>query len=137
MNINMLLFWSFTLTACAFVLFVHSVLLMRKLIHSQHLSWWKMLVVVLSCMVSIWSTFVAFGAFSMVPNFDDILGTHFTIQFYMMFKASIDMATISCQIQTTIVVAVYIIGAYLERKLFPPVKLAPQWVTIRENRLTR
>ncbi len=137
MNTNMLLFWSFALTVCAFALFVHSLLLMRKLIHSQHLSWWKMLTVILTCMVSIWSLIMAFDAFSMVPIFNDIFGTHFTIQFYMMFQTSIDMATISCQVQTAIVVAVFMIGAYLERKMFPNVKLAPQWVTMIESRLTR
>ncbi len=137
MNTNMLLFWAFTLTVCAFVLFVHSLLLMRKLIHAQHLSWWKMLTVILSCLVSIWSMFVAYGGFSTVPNFNGVIFGHFTMAYYMMFKASIDMAVISCQVQTAIVLAVFIIGAYLERKMFPTVKLAPQWVTIRERHLLR
>lgn len=137
MNTNMLLFWAFTLTVCAFALFVHSLLLLRKLIHSQHLSAWKMLTVVLSVLVSIWSLFMAFGAFSMVPNFYGIFLPHITLAFYMGFKASIDMATVSCQVQTAIVVAVFIIGAYLERRMFPIVKPAPQWVTMRGSRLKR
>jgi hypothetical protein len=137
MYIDMLLVWAFVLTICAFALFVHSLLLLRKLIHSQHLSAWKMLTVVLSTLVSIWSMFVAFGGFSTEPNFYGMFVPHSGWNFYMMFKASIDMATVSCQVQTAIVVAVFIIGVYLERKMFPHVELAPQWVTTRENRLTR
>ncbi|MHB8600770.1 MAG: hypothetical protein ACYDER_28685 [Ktedonobacteraceae bacterium] len=137
MNTNMLLFWSFALTVCAFALFVYSLLLMRKLIHSQHLSWWKMLVVILSCLVGIWSMFVAFGGFSLVPSVNIIYMGRFPWAFYNMLVTSIDMATMSCQVQTAIVVAVFMIGAYLERKMFPTVKLAPQWVTMIESRLTR
>ncbi|HLJ32798.1 MAG TPA: hypothetical protein VKU38_04065 [Ktedonobacteraceae bacterium] len=138
MYIDMLLFWAFTLTVCAFALFVHSLLLLRKLIHTQHLSAWKMLTVVLSVLVSIWSLFMAFGAFSMEPNFSgNIIWGHFSLAFYIGLKANIDMATVSCQVQTAIVVAVFIIGAYLERKMFPIVKPAPQWVTVREGRPTR
>lgn len=137
MNTNMLLFWAFTLTVCAFALFVHSLFMLRKLIVSQHLSAWKMLIVVLSALVSIWSLFMAFGAFSMVPNFYGISLPHTTLAFYMGFARGIDMATVSCQVQTAIVVAVFIIGAYLERKMFPIVRPAPQWVTIREKRPTR
>ncbi|MEO8971630.1 MAG: hypothetical protein ABI406_08540, partial [Ktedonobacteraceae bacterium] len=137
MDTNILLFWSFALTVCAFALFVHSLLLMRKLIHLQHLSWWKMLVVILSCPVGIWSMFVAFGGFSMVPVFDDILSGHGGPNFFLVVNANIDMAIVSCQVQMAIVVAVFIVSAYFERKMFPPVELAPQWVTIRENHLTR
>lgn len=137
MNTNMLLFWSFALTVCAFALFVHSLLLLRKLILSPHLSAWKILTVVLSTLVSIWSMFVAFGGLSTVPNFNGLILGHGGPIFYMIVNASIDMATISCQVQTAIVVAVFMIGAYLERKMFPTVKLAPQWVTMIESRLTR
>lgn len=137
MDTNILLFWSFTLTVCAFVLFVHSLLLMRKLILSQHLSGWKMLVVALSCLVGIWSMFMAYGGFLTEPNFAGLFVGHAGPNFYIMFNARIDMAIVSCQVQTVIVVAVFIISAYLERKMFPPVELAPQWVIIREKRLTR
>lgn len=135
MNMNMLLFWSFALTVCAFALFVHSLVLLRKLIYAQHLSAWKMLTVVLSTLVSIWSTFVAFGAFSMVPQFSGlIIWGHFGPDFYMRIASSIDMAIVSCQVQTAIVGAVFIIGAYLERKMFPSFSLVPQWVTIKGSR---
>lgn len=135
MNMNMLLFWSFALTVCAFALFVHSLLLMSKPIQSQHLSWWKMLVVILTCLVSIWSMFVAFDGFSTVLYFSNSLSWHyFPPNFYNMLVANVNMAIVSCQIQAAIVVAVLIIGTFLGRKLFPTVKTVPQWVTIRENR---
>lgn len=81
--------------------------------------------------------FMAFGGFSTVPNFNGIIFGHPGLFFYMMVNANIDMAIVSCQVQTAIVVIVLIIGAYLERKKFPVVEPAPQWVTIRENRLPR
>lgn len=141
MDIDLLLFWAFMLTAGAFALFVLSLLLMRKLILSQHLSWWNIPIVILTCIVSIWSMFVAFGGFWTVLSFRSmlniILSGYPPQPFYNMLVASIDMAIVSCQVQTAIVVAVFIIVTCLERKLFPPAGRAPLWVTMREQRLTR
>lgn len=80
---------------------------------------------------------VAFAGFSTESSFNYILGLHIPLLFYDTLVANVKMAIVSCQVQTAIVVAVFIIGAYLERKLFSPVEPAPQWVTIRESRLTR
>lgn len=131
---TMLIFWAFTLTVCALVLFVHALLLVRKLIHRQHVSAWKMGTVVFSALVSIWSLFVAFGAFATVPNFSNIiLGHGPSLSFYIYLKTNIDMATVSCQVQTVIVAAVFLIDVYLERRMFPAVQTVPQWVTMRER----
>lgn len=131
---NMLAFWAFALTVCAFALFVHSMLMMRKLIRAQQLSAWKMLTVVLLALVSIWSLFVAFGAFATVPNFSgNAIWGDFGLYFYLQFKPSVDIATVSCQVQMAIVAIVFLIGVYLERRMFSPVQPVPQLVTLKEH----
>jgi hypothetical protein len=136
MDMNMLLFWSFILTVCAFVLFVQTLLVVRTLILMRQPPILYLLIVLIPLSISIWAFVVSLSGYDATlllppPHI------HLIAAMYQPFKNAIAQAVIAHQIMTIFVVIVIVMLAVFERKMLPTVERIPLWVSMRERRLTR
>jgi hypothetical protein len=139
MNINMLLFWSFILTVCAFVLFVQTLLVIRTLVLMQQspMHYLRCLpIVLIPLVISIWAFVVSlsgYDATTLLPP----PHVHLSTAAFQAFKNAIAQAVIAHQVMTVFTAIMIVILAVFERKMLPAVERVPLWVRMRERRLTR
>ena len=108
-------FWLVTLTLCAFALFVETAGLVRGFFVERQ-AIWKSSLILLPLAVSAWSFLVAIGIWNVYNQFPPT-GLHLSPAVYHYMRMMITQAIAVCQLQVSIVVAVFILMLFLERKL--------------------
>jgi hypothetical protein len=114
MFLDDLTFWSLTLTMCALALLVEAAGLVRGFFVERQ-AIWKCSLILLPLAVSIWSFVVAMSAVSVNIRFPR--GIHMSPMAYHAIQMAMSGAITVCQLQVGIVVAVFVLMLFLERKL--------------------
>lgn len=136
MDVNALLWWTFILTVCAFVLFVQTLLVIRTVLLARLALLRYGVVIIVPLAMSIWGFIVSLGGYqslSLLPP----SGIHITPAVYAAYQSAIAQAVTHCQIMTALIVLFIIALALFERKALPTNERSPLWVAMRERRFTR
>ena len=135
MGFNDPIFWSFVVIAFSIALLTEVAILVHVLfVTRQALRWYLLLLVPLT--VSTWSFAVAWCVSSKLWYLSQVTHFHLSPAVYHAFKEMVAQLSISCQLQTAIIIGVLAIMLFMRRIAFPHTYRPPVWTLARDRLLT-